>query len=72
MNMLQLFQPGDVIYGFCNGFFGRDDYETKTCVLVRPRYAVFEYASGQAATLNEDGRLDEQTVAKWKEPYVDL
>lgn len=23
---------GKVIYGFCNGFFGRDDYETKIIV----------------------------------------
>ena len=23
---------GKVIYGFCNGFFGRDDYKTKVIV----------------------------------------
>jgi hypothetical protein len=67
MNMLQPFQPGDTIHGFCNGYFGRDDYETKVCVFVRPKYAVFEYEDGRATVLNFEERLTE-VAAKWKTP----
>ena len=67
MNMLQLFKPGDAIYGFCNGYFGRDDYETKTCVAVRPKYALFEYEDGTAAVLNNsNGSLQAALVDAWK------
>lgn len=69
MNMLQLFTPGDVIYGFCQGAFGRDDYETKTCILVQPKYAVFQYESGFATVLNlNDVNMKAADVAKWKIP----
>jgi len=54
-NMMQHFAVGDEIGGYCNGVFGRDDYEDKICVLVRPTYAVFEYTDGHgAAVLNYD------------------
>lgn len=66
--MLQFFKPGDTIYGFCNGFFGRDDYDTKICVAVRPKYAVFERESGFATVLNLTERLDRETVEKWRIP----
>ena len=66
-NMLQVFQPGDVIYGFCNGYFGRDDYETKTCVMVRPKYAVFEYESGFAVTLGFS-EAAAKSAQSWKIP----
>ena len=42
MNMMQIFKLGDELTGFCNGHFGRDDYEDKTCIMVTPKYAVFE------------------------------
>jgi len=71
MNMLQLFKAGDTIYGYCNGFFGRDDYERKICVAVRPKYAVFEYENGKATTLNLSERLTPETVEKWKTPESD-
>ena len=45
-NMLQLIKPGDVLHGYCSGFFGGDDYDTKTCVKVSPKYAVFENEEG--------------------------
>jgi hypothetical protein len=66
MNMLQLFKPGDTLYGYCNGFFGRDDYERKICVAVRPKYAVFEYEDGNATVLNLSERLTIETVEAWK------
>lgn len=66
-NMLQLFTAGDVIKGYCNGFFGRDDYKTKTCVMVAVKYAVFEYQDGFAVTLNYDDKyFDKERIAKWK------
>ena len=72
MNMYQYFQQGDTLYGYCNGFFGRDSYSTKICTLVRPKYAVFEYEDGTADILNYDGRLTEEMVKKWKSQEVDL
>lgn len=68
-NLLQLFRPGDVIHGFCNGYFGRDDYETKTCVAVTRRYALFEYEDGRATVMNQhDNQPSAEMVAKWKIP----
>lgn len=75
-NMLQLFARGDVLYGYCNGFFGRDSYTQKTCVLVRPTYAVFEYLplnseTIAATTLNFGEGCTDLTferVTAWKTP----
>lgn len=72
--MNKLFNIGDTLYGFCNGYFGRDDYSTKTCVMVTERYAVFQYADGEfeghATVLNWPERLNTEMVSKWKtNPY---
>ena len=70
--MLGLFNVGDVISGYCNGYFGRDDYGTKVCVMVTPMYAVFEYISegdeskGMATVLNYTEALNETIVDSWK------
>ncbi len=68
--MYKLFNVGDKIYGYCNGYFGRDDYDTKICVLVNSKYAVFQYLDGEleggATVLNNPDNLDEETVKKWK------
>lgn len=56
-NMLRLFKIGDKIGGFCNGFFGRDDYKDKTCIFVACKYAIFEYEDGTATVLNYENRL---------------
>ena len=68
--MNQLFNIGDKLYGFCNGYFGRDDYDTKICVMITPRYAVFQWLEGefegQATVLNNLERLDKETVDSWK------
>lgn len=70
MNMLQLFSVGDTIYDYCNGYFGRDDYDTKICVMVAPKYAVFQYLDGEfegkATVLNIEESLNKETVDKWK------
>ena len=59
MNMMQIFKPGDEIGDYCNGYFGRDDYENKTCVLVAPKYVVFEYwETGNAVVLNYSEGLE--------------
>jgi len=61
---------GKVIYGFCNGYFGRDDYETKRIeaegadwIVARPlddpatpRFAHFD------SELEKDNCLSEWTV----------
>ncbi len=66
-NMLQLFKVGDEIEGFCNGYFGRDDYEAKVCVMVTPKYAVFQYGNGMATVLNYTERLEKEAekVKTW-------
>ena len=52
MNMMQVFRPGDEINGYCGGCFGRDDYDDKVCVLVTPKYAVFQNEEGDGTVLN--------------------
>ena len=67
--MTKLFNIGDRITGFCNGYFGRDDYDDKICVMVCDRYAVFQYLSGEwngyATVLNYKKEL-ENLVNEWK------
>jgi hypothetical protein len=74
--MNELFNVGDVIYGFCSGYFGRDDYDTKVCVLVNSRYAVFQYLGGEfdgyAAVLNFDERLSSDLIEDWKQDDYDV
>jgi len=43
INFTKYFKKGDIIYGFCNGYFGRDDYETKIVEEVTEDYVVFRY-----------------------------
>ena len=59
MNMMQIFTIGDEIGGFCNGYFGRDDYGNKTCVMVVPKYAVFQYEDGSAVVLDYSVGLED-------------
>lgn len=68
MNMMQIFKVGDEIGNYCNGYFGRDDYENKTCVMVTPKYAVFEYwETGNATLLNYRDGLEKCTKGEnWK------
>lgn len=52
MNMFKVFSVGDEIKGYCNGYFGRDDYNDKTCVFVTKGYAVFENDDGEGSVIN--------------------
>tara|TARA_R110000737_G_scaffold350726_1_gene390586 strand:+ start:594 stop:836 length:243 start_codon:yes stop_codon:yes gene_type:complete len=76
MKMKNLFSVGDNIYGFCNGAFGRDDYDDKLCILVNNRFAVFQYTNGEfegnAVVLNHPDRWDLETVDQWKEELVEF
>jgi len=65
--MYSLFRVGDYLRGFCNGYFGRDDYADKICIQVRPKYALFEYEDGTACVLNlSDSRtLTRTKIAAW-------
>lgn len=70
-NMLQFFKPGDVLYGYCNGAFGRDSHGTKTCISVRPKYALFETDDGRAEVLNfydKFPQLYADSIPAWKAP----
>lgn len=71
MKMHQFFNVGDTIQGFCNGAFGRDDHDSKICILVNANYAVFQYLDGEfegnATVLNNPERLDTETTTEWKE-----
>jgi len=68
-SMYKLFEQGDKIGGYCSGFFGRDDYENKVCVLVQDKYAVFEYENGMAAVLNMQEDLSKKNVDTMKKEH---
>jgi hypothetical protein len=68
-SMHNFFKIGDRIGNFCNGFFGRDDYEDKTCVFVSEKYAIFEYDNGFATVLNHSDNLDEYVNGENWKPY---
>ena len=61
MNMLQIFNVGDEITGYCNGYFGRDDYNDKVCVFVTKDYAVFEDNTGHGSVVNLSEWLFEES-----------
>lgn len=71
MKMANFFNIGERVYGFCNGYFGRDDYDTKLCIMVTSRFALFVYVDGEfegnAVVLNNPERLDIDMVKEWKE-----
>ena len=69
--MNKFFDVGDLIYGFCNGFFGRDDYDDKICVFVNQYYAVFQSINRDdgksiGSVLNSDGSEEWELVQYWK------
>jgi len=74
-NMMHHFKIGDFVYGYCNGYFGRDDYDSKICVYVTPFCAVFEYIDREKgaivlniSTLENDHGVIETDTDKWKNP----
>lgn len=68
--MKDLFSVGDIIYGFCNGAFGRDDYDTKICILTNDKFAVFQYLDGEfegnGIVLNKTTFSDKKLISEWK------
>lgn len=74
--MKKYFSTGDVIYGYCNGVFGRDDYDQKVCVKVTKKYAIFQYLDGEwkgnAVALNRPKRLSKKMVKEWKNSEGDV
>lgn len=71
MNMTTYFYIGQKISNFCNGFFGRDDYKPKTCILVTPMFAVFVYDDGYATVLNESENLEKCIIEHGFENWSD-
>ena len=74
MRMNELFNIGDKISGFCNGYFGRDNYETKMCILVNNSFALFKYVDGEDVVVlnlsDMKGNTDEfnkKMVDEWKD-----
>ena len=68
--MNRFFEVGDLIYGFCYGFFGRDDYYDKICVFVTEKYAVFEYVENNPYYKEGEGTIlnfytKEESKKKW-------
>lgn len=70
-NMNQLFTPGDMIGNYCSGFFGRNDYDNKTCVMVSSKFAVFVNEEGRATVLNWDDSLPDLVGGKYWKPIRD-
>jgi len=67
MNMMQLFNVGDEIGGYCNGYFGRDDYDNKVCVSVVPKYAVFQSEEGEGSVLRfTKGLVEDVKSDNWR------
>jgi len=74
VNMFELFEKGDKLYGYCNGRFSDGDYDDKVCVDVRPTYAVFEYVDKPGAAVLNIGdceNLDRATVESWDRERVE-
>ena len=44
-----MYNVGKVIYGFCNGFFGRDDYENKIIIAEGDNWIVCKYCDDLAS-----------------------
>lgn len=52
-------QPGAIVHGFCNGFFGRDHYQCMVTEMVAPDWIVFR------------GLRDYKPVMLYLEPGID-
>ena len=65
--MHDIFAVKDRIGGYCNGFFGRDDYGDKVCVFVTDKFAVFQNDEGVGSVLNYQSCLKAFTKTdNWK------
>lgn len=67
ISMMKIFFVGDMIGDYCNGYFGRDDCDNKTCVFVTPFYAVFQNEEGKGSILNYEEGLEKVVKGEnWK------
>jgi len=57
-------EVGDILEGFCNGYFGRGSYDTKTVLAVGEDWIVVRDSTGQP--LLADGPNVHQDLAKHK------
>ncbi len=80
--MKDLFEIGEILYGYCNGYFGRDSYEDKVVEAVGKDWVVCRDESGmihfatfdgskmiltRLPTRNEDDFITfEEMIKKWK------
>jgi hypothetical protein len=67
---------GIKIYGFCEGFFGRDDYDTKTIIASGDNWIVCKAEGSKYprfASFEEGWQYDqmEQLIQKWSQESED-
>jgi hypothetical protein len=62
MNDLKI---GDVLHGFCNGYFGRDDYSCKRVEVVAADYVVLRYLREDGVTIL-NGPINQKNINEWK------
>lgn len=58
---------GDTLYGYCNGFFGRDSYGPKEVTFVGRDYIVAE-EDGQVVTATFNDGWDISIAKEWLDP----
>lgn len=66
--MLTPLRVGDILYGFCGGFFGRDSYDDKRIEAVGSDWVVARQENGTPVF----GRLPsstDQSIDEWLEEY---
>lgn len=67
--MLQKY-VGNKLYGYCNGFFGRDSYREKIVVFAGKHYIVCEDASGDVYVASFKGYSEDEIsefINSWRE-----
>lgn len=59
---------GKTLYGFCNGYFGRDSYDDKKIVYVGDNYIVAENENGYPETAIFEGMKESEVhelISDW-------
>ena len=62
-----------IIRGFCNGYFGRDDYDDKMIILEGEKWIVCRYLDQDMVTcVNFDSAEEKQRcIDEWSKSYTD-
>lgn len=67
---MSLINVGDILYGYCDGYFGRDSYEEKIILHFGKDYIVVrEKYSNQVLVANLDENINEPEVRKMIEKW---